>query len=135
MTTKSEERYIESVGKRKSSIARVRITPASTSTYIVNDKKMDDYFDVDDSTRKVRSVLGILKEKLTFKVSVSVIGGGVASQADAIVNGLAKAIVKHDAKLKKELKDAGFLTRDARIKERRKFGLKKARKAAQWSKR
>lgn len=135
MTTKSEEKYIGSVGRRKSSIARVRIIPSTNSTYVINDKKIDEYFDVAHNAQKIKDVLPTLKEKIAFKVSVHVIGGGIASQADAIVNGLAKAIVKHDSKLKKELKDAGFLTRDARIKERRKFGLKKARKAAQWSKR
>ncbi len=135
MVTKQIEKYIESVGKRKSSIARVRIIPSTNTTYTVNDKKIDEYFDVDENVRKVKEALSIPKEKMAFKVLIKVVGGGVSSQAQAISNGLAKALVKHDPKLKKELKDAGLLTRDARIKERRKFGLKKARKAAQWSKR
>lgn len=135
MTTKAGEKYIEAVGKRKTSIARVRLTPSTNTTYTINDKKLEEYFVTDDTIRRVRRPLLVPTEKQSFKVTVKVVGGGISSQADAVAHGIARAMVKANSELKKSLKDGNLITRDARIKERRKFGLKKARKSAQWSKR
>lgn len=134
MSTK-DAKYIEAVGRRKTSIARVRITPASKSTFTINDKAVADFI-------KVKELQQIATEPLEqegvdekFHITVVVKGGGIASQAEAIRLGVARAIIDHKAELRGTMKKAGFLKRDPRVKERRKFGLKKARKAPQWSKR
>ena len=131
MSATKTEKYIEGIGRRKSAVARVRITPASKTSFVINDKNIADYFKTASLQRTVEEALG---EK-TYSVSVKVIGGGIASQAESVRLGLSRALVKENAETRKELKAKGFLKRDPRIKERRKFGLKKARKAAQWSKR
>lgn len=135
MSTKETTKYIEAVGRRKTSIARVRITPDSKSSFHINDKAVSDFI-------KVKELQNIATEPLEqegvegkFKVTVLVKGGGIASQADAIRLGLARALITHKTELRGTMKKAGFLKRDPRVKERRKFGLKKARKAPQWSKR
>lgn len=134
MSTKTDSnKYIEAVGRRKTSTARVRLFPAERTTYVVNEKSLGEYF----ATEELQS---IAKEALTeagarFKVSAKITGGGIHSQAEALRHGIARALVKDDGELKKQLKAKKLLTRDARMKERRKFGLKKARKRAQWSKR
>ncbi|MFA6050386.1 MAG: 30S ribosomal protein S9 [Candidatus Paceibacterota bacterium] len=131
---KETGKYIEAVGRRKSAIARVRITPDSKTTFVVNGKVMTDVI-------KVKELEEIATEPLkqenagTWKITIVVSGGGIASQAEAIRLGLARAIIDHDITLRGAMKKAGFLKRDPRVKERRKFGLKKARKAPQWSKR
>lgn len=132
MATAKTDNYIEGIGRRKESVARVRITPASKTSFVINDKTMSDYFKT-ESLQKI--VTEALDEKGDFSVSVKVVGGGVNSQAESVRLGIARALIKKDAELRKELKAKGFLKRDARVKERRKFGLKKARKSAQWSKR
>jgi small subunit ribosomal protein S9 len=132
MATAKTEKYIEGIGRRKESVARVRITPATKTSFVVNNKTISDYFKT-ESLQKI--VTEALNEKGDFEVSVKVSGGGVNSQAESIRLGIARALVKKDLELRKGLKAQGFLKRDPRVKERRKFGLKKARKAAQWSKR
>lgn len=132
MTATKTEKYIEGIGRRKESVARVRITPAAKTTFVVNDKTVADYFKTETLQKIVREALD---EKGEFSVSIKVLGGGVNSQAESIRLGIARALVKKDIELRKDLKSKGFLKRDPRVKERRKFGLKKARKAAQWSKR
>lgn len=132
MTATKTEKYIEGIGRRKESVARVRITPAAKTSFVVNDKTVEEYFKTETLHKIVREALD---EKGEFFVSVKVLGGGVNSQAESIRLGIARALVKKDAELRKDLKSKGFLKRDPRVKERRKFGLKKARKAAQWSKR
>jgi small subunit ribosomal protein S9 len=132
MTATKTEKYIEGIGRRKESVARVRITPAVKTTFVVNDKTVADYFKTETLQKIVREALD---EKGEFSVSIKVLGGGVNSQAESIRLGIARALVKKDIELRKDLKSKGFLKRDPRVKERRKFGLKKARKAAQWSKR
>ena len=133
MSTK-DSKFIEAIGRRKSAIARVRITPDSKGSLEINDKPISDVI-------KVKELQDIATEPLReegvekFKVTILVKGGGIASQADAIKLGLARAIIEHKAELRGTMKKAGFLKRDPRVKERRKFGLKKARKAPQWSKR
>lgn len=138
MTKTQTEKYFEGVGRRKTSIARVRVFPSTgtRNTIVINDKDIKDYFVDADTRHKISEVLdhADIKEN-KFKITIKVNGGGINSQAEAIVQGLARAIMKSNEALRKPLKKEGFLSRDARIKERRKFGLKKARKAPQWSKR
>lgn len=136
MTKTNEEKYIETVGRRKTAIARVRITPASKMSYDINGKTVEDYF----PTKELRITAGeaIATSKLTttkFKVTAVVKGGGIAGQAEAFRHGLSRAIIEYDKELRGIMKKAGLLKRDPRAKERRKFGLKKARKSPQWSKR
>jgi small subunit ribosomal protein S9 len=132
MATAKTEKYIEGIGRRKESVARVRITPASKTSFVINDKTISDYFKTETLQRIVTEALN---EKGDFSVSVKVVGGGVNSQAESIRLGIARALVESNFELRKDLKAKGFLKRDPRVKERRKFGLKKARKSAQWSKR
>lgn len=126
-------RYIESVGRRKTSVARVRITPASKNSFVVNDKDLEAYFGTKELQMIVKQPLSEIKDK--FKITAKILGGGIHSQAEAMRHGIARSLVSNDLELRKELKKAGYLKRDPRSKERRKFGLKKARKAPQWSKR
>ncbi len=132
---KTGEKYIETVGRRKTSIARVRITPSSKNTFLINEKDLETYFPVAEMQNIVKQPLndGEVKEK--YKVTAKIIGGGIHSQAEALRHGIARALVEHKGELRKTLKKAGYLKRDPRAKERRKFGLKKARKAPTWSKR
>lgn len=129
----NEARYIEAVGRRKNARARVRMTPTSRTTVEINGKSLDSYFPTEELRLTARAPLEGNAVKL--KISVKVNGGGLSSQAQAMSLGLARALSDADASIKPILKKAGFLSRDSRIKERRKFGLKKARKAPQWSKR
>jgi small subunit ribosomal protein S9 len=133
-TPKSEERYIEAVGRRKTAIARVRITPASKTTFTINDRDLASYFPTEELRKVVEEAVGKAKAG-SFHISIHAKGGGIHSQAEAARHGIARALVKSDENSKTKLKVAGFLKRDPRAKERRKFGLKKARKAPQWSKR
>jgi small subunit ribosomal protein S9 len=133
-TEKNKEHYIEAVGRRKTAIARVRLTPASKNSFKVNDRDLASYF----PTEELRKIVGEALEKAkvgSFSVSAHVKSGGIHGQAEAIRLGISRALIKHDLSSKTKLKPAGFLKRDPRAKERRKFGLKKARKAPQWSKR
>jgi len=130
-------KYIEATGRRKTSTARVRITQSSKAHFVVNEKDAKEYFKTEGDRRLIldpvtKSESGAGKK---WDVTAKVTGGGLHSQAEAVRHGLSRALVKSDAELRKELKDLGLLKRDARAKERRKFGLKKARKAPQWSKR
>lgn len=134
MATK-DQKYIEAVGRRKTAIARVRLTPASKTSYTINDKSLADYFKLPSLEVIVTKPLKALAMPEHFAVSVKAKSGGIAAQAEATQLGIARALIKHDPRLKPELKKVDLLTRDAREKERRKFGLKKARKAPQWSKR
>lgn len=136
MATSKKTTYIEGIGRRKTATARVRLTPASTTEITVNDKAFVEYFKHAASQRDVESVLktdnaGIENYSITAVVS----GGGLSSQAEAIRLGIARALVKEKATRRGPLKLAGFLKRDSRSVERKKFGLKKARKRPAWSKR
>lgn len=126
-------KYIETVGRRKTASARVRITPGGKQDVTVNGKVLADYFPISEHQHMVRSPLAMSEEK--FTVTAVVTGGGIAAQAEAVRHGIARAIEVSDASKRIELKKAGFLKRDPRAKERRKPGLKKARKSPQWSKR
>jgi len=132
-------KYIEAVGRRKTSTARVRILESNKTNFIVNGKDVKAYFKTEGERRLVLDPmaggLGAGKTGLKWDVEAKVSGGGTHSQAEAIRHGLARALVLSDGELRKNLKSLGYLKRDPRAKERRKFGLKKARKAPQWSKR
>lgn len=128
-------RYIEAVGRRKTATARVRITEASKSSISVNGKEIETYFPTATLQSIVNEAIERSKVAGKFMVTVLVRGGGVSAQAGALRHGLSRALVEYDAELRGRLKKLGFLKRDPRAKERRKFGLKKARKAPQWSKR
>ena len=131
-------KYIEAIGRRKTSTARVRITEGSKTHFLVNGIDAKNYFKTNDQKHLVLDSMtkglptGNAKK---WAVEVHVQGGGIHSQAEAIRHGLARALVLSDASLRGGLKTLGYLKRDPRAKERRKFGLKKARKAPQWSKR
>jgi len=131
---KKEERYTEAIGRRKTSVARVRITPASKNTFKINDRDLASYFPTEELRKVVEEALSKVKIG-NFEISAHMKGGGVHSQAEALRHGISRAIVKYDETSRTKLKSAGLLKRDPRAKERRKFGLKKARKAPQWSKR
>ncbi len=131
MTTDSKQ-YIESVGRRKTSTARVRMVLAAKQSVSLNDKAIADYFKTADLQATALEKSGVAQK---FAITAMLTGGGISSQAQALRHGIARAIEKYDPNLRGLLKKEGFLTRDQRAKERRKFGLKKARKAPQWSKR
>ena len=135
MSAETKTRYIEAVGRRKTAIARVRITPSTKASFLINDKEVKDYFSTEDL--QVIAQEAILKSEVgeKFTVTVHVLGGGIHAQAEAVRHGLARTLVLRDENIKNTLKKLGFLKRDSRQVERKKFGLKKARKAPTWSKR
>ncbi|KKQ04251.1 MAG: 30S ribosomal protein S9 [Parcubacteria group bacterium GW2011_GWB1_36_5] len=134
-------KYIEAVGRRKTSTARVRIWESDKAGFFINGKEAKKYFKTEGENRLILDpmIKGLKTEQgkvsLKWKVEVHVSGGGIHSQSEAIRHGLARALVLFDGEFRKNLKNLGYLKRDPRAKERRKFGLKKARKAPQWSKR
>lgn len=132
MTTK-EHKYIEAVGRRKTSVARVRLTPASKNSLSINERDLDSYFPTASLRQIVMAVFDDSEQK--FSVTVKLNGGGISSQAQALRHGIARALTKNEPTIRTRLKIKGYLKRDPRAKERRKFGLKKARKAPKWSKR
>lgn len=129
------EKYFEAKGRRKTSVARVRLFSSSQPSFLVNDKKLEIYFPTKEMHHLIEEPLRNLKTLGKFKVSAKIKGGGIHSQAEALRHGISRALIKFNADFRKPLKKSGFLKRDPRMKERRKFGLKKARKAPQWSKR
>ena len=131
----SKEKYIEAVGRRKTSTARVRVWESTKASFTVNGKDSKDYFKTDEQRQLIGDPIVKGKPGSKWAVEVKVSGGGIHSQAEAIRHGLSRAMVGSDIELRGKLKTLGFLKRDSRAKERRKFGLKKARKAPQWSKR
>jgi small subunit ribosomal protein S9 len=126
-------RYYET-GKRKSAIARVWLMPG-TGQITVNRRSFDDYFPLETYKRIIQEPLKISETLGQFDALITVRGGGIAGQAGAVRHGVAKALLRADETLRPILKQAGFLTRDARVKERKKYGQKKARKRFQYSKR
>ncbi|HEY4521696.1 MAG TPA: 30S ribosomal protein S9 [Candidatus Paceibacterota bacterium] len=127
-------KYFEGVGRRKTSVARVRVYQ-DTGEILVNDKPFGDYFKTEEQRKIAKDSLELLNIFKKNRVTAKINGGGIHSQAEALRHGIARALTKMDISLRKTLKMEGFLKRDPRMKERRKFGLKKARKAPQWSKR
>ncbi|MFA6354184.1 MAG: 30S ribosomal protein S9 [Candidatus Paceibacterota bacterium] len=131
---KSKVRYFEGIGRRKTAVARVRISPGHGKA-IVNGKDLIAYFKISRLGESALSPLRELKLSDKFDVQAKIIGGGINAQAEALRHGLARALVLSDEELKKRLRVFGFLTRDSRMVERKKYGLKKARRAPQWKKR
>lgn len=128
--------YFYALGRRKTSVAQVRVYPTNKGEQgiIVNNKKLDEYFTIDRLRDAVKAPLLALGKE-DFSVSVKVVGGGIMGQAEAAKLGIARALVKMDEANKPVLRSAGFMTRDARVVERKKPGFKKARKSPQWAKR
>lgn len=133
-TTKLKGRYVEAVGRRKTSSATVRLYKNGTGNVSVNNLKDTEYFSVEEAAA-AKQPLKLSSHLKDLDVSINVSGGGKRGQADAIRHGLTRALVELDEDLKLTMKAKGWLTRDARKKERKKPGLRKARRAPQWSKR
>ena len=133
-TKPKKERFFEAVGRRKTSTARVRMYKGSGEN-IINNKPLSSYFQTPELQQIVATALKITDYFDKFIISAKVKGGGMVSQAEAVRHGIARALVLFDPELRKTLKKAGFLTRDPRMRERKKFGLKRARRARQWRKR
>lgn len=127
-------KYVAAIGRRKQAVASVRLTKG-TGTIVINDKPLEVYFPLQSWQDMVRAPLKLVGMDKTHDVSVRVRSGGVVAQAEGVRLGISRALVESNEELKGTLKKAGYLTRDARMKERRKYGLKKARKAPQFSKR
>lgn len=128
--------YIEGIGRRKTATARVRLTPAKETTILVNDKTFEDYFVHEANRQDVTSVLKTEDAGIeNYTITAHVNGGGLSAQAEAIRLGIARALVKEKADRRTTLKKEGYLKRDPRSVERKKFGLRKARRRPQWSKR
>ena len=135
-----EERYLYAVGRRKTAVAQVRLYPADAKEdevleHVVNKKSISVYFGTTSLQTPVFAPLQTTGLLGKFRVSVVVSGGGSSAQSEAVRLGVARALVKHDELLRPALRAAGFLTRDSRAVERKKPGLKKARRAPQWAKR
>jgi len=126
--------YFYGTGRRKKSIARVRLLPG-TGAVKINKRDIDDYFGLGTLKLIVNQPFGVTNTVGKFDINCTVVGGGVSGQAGAIRHGVARALLQSDAELRIALKRAGFLTRDPRMKERKKYGLKAARRAPQFSKR
>lgn len=132
----AESKYIEGIGRRKTASARVRITPAKEQTILINEKSLADYFQASALQKNVLSVFETENTEIgEYFVTAHVHGGGLSSQAEALRLGIARALVKENQERRIPLKRAGFLKRDPRSVERKKFGLRKARRRPQWSKR
>lgn len=126
--------YHYGTGRRKHSVSRVRLIPGN-GTITINGRNIDDYFGLETLKLIVRQPLALTNTLEKFDVVCTVEGGGVTGQAGAIRHGISRALLQYDAELRPTLKAAGFLTRDPRMKERKKYGLKAARRAPQFSKR
>lgn len=130
-------KYFYAIGRRKTSVARVKLfsVESGQNSVLVNDKKISEYFPLTRLVDEAMAPLGMAGEGEKFKVLVKVSGGGTNAQTDAVKLGIARSLVLFDETLKKSLKSKGYLTRDSREVERKKPGLKKARRAPQWAKR
>ena len=131
---KTEKTFIYATGKRKSAIARVRITPG-TGIVTINKKELNEFYSLETLKAVVMRPFTVANMMEKYDVIATVKGGGFSAQAGAIAHGISKALASIDLDTRTSLKRAGLLTRDSRVKERRKYGLKKARKAPQFSKR
>lgn len=125
--------YTEAVGRRKTASARVRITPAKSTSFTINEREANDYFPLPVMIEAINAPFKTVGGAYT--VTAKVHGGGLKAQAEAVRHGISRALTELDSALRKELKVKGYLKRDPRAKERKKFGLKAARRAPQWSKR
>jgi small subunit ribosomal protein S9 len=135
MAAKKKQAVVyQGTGRRKSSVARVYITPGS-GNIIVNGKTLDEYLPLETLRMVVRSPMDVTETQGTWDINVNVYGGGYTGQSGAIRHGISRALLKASDDYRPKLKAVGFLTRDSRVKERKKYGLKGARKAPQFSKR
>ncbi|MGN0622127.1 MAG: 30S ribosomal protein S9 [Porcipelethomonas sp.] len=130
----SKVKFFYGTGRRKHSVARVRLYPGS-GNITINDRNIDEYFGLETLKLIVRQPLNLTETTDKFDIVCTVTGGGVTGQAGAIRHGVSRALLEYDPELRPALKKAGFLTRDPRMKERKKYGLKAARRAPQFSKR
>jgi small subunit ribosomal protein S9 len=133
--SKKKNGYLATIGRRKTSAARVRISEQGEKVFTVNGKPCFSYFPTLDLQQIVSAPLEKTECQNRFNIEVRVVGGGFHSQAEAVRHGLTRALVLFDPEFRNDLKKFGFLTRDSRMRERKKFGLKRARKAPQWAKR
>lgn len=131
----ADKQYFYANGKRKTSTAQVRLYPGGTGKIEVNDKAAKEYFSTNEMVGCIKSPLDLINQSKNYDITIKVVGGGKQSQAEACRHGVARALTVADEELRPQLKVAGYLTRDARAKERKKPGLKRARRAPQWSKR
>ena len=131
----ADQQYYEGVGRRKTSTARVRLYVGGTGNMVVNDKAGQEYFSREQDYRRLLELMTATGTEGRYNITVKVDGGGITGQADAVRMGLARALVKVDPSFREVLRRGGSLTRDARAKERKKPGLKRARKAPQYTKR
>lgn len=129
------DRYFEAIGRRKTAVARVRLFTRGEKQFLVNGKPYQEYFTVVEDQQKATASMRKMKCLDKFKVTVMVKGGGHNAQAEAVRHGTARVLVDFNNNFKKRLRKVGYLTRDPRMRERKKFGLKRARKAPQWAKR
>ena len=134
-TYASARPYSYGTGRRKSSVARVHLMQGGTGSITINGRDIDDYFGLETLKRIVRQPLTVTETTDKVDIVATVTGGGVSGQAGAIRHGIARALIQADPNYRASLKAAGLLTRDPRMKERKKYGLKKARRASQFSKR
>jgi small subunit ribosomal protein S9 len=132
---KRTDQFFSAIGKRKTSAARVRLFLSDKADFIINNKPYNSYFPNFELQQIARAALDKVEQFGKLAVSVVVRGGGIKSQAEAVRHGIARALVKFNPDFRRILKHAGFLTRDPRMRERKKFGLKRARRAPQWQKR
>lgn len=135
MTEQKKRSYFGSIGKRKTSIARVKLFQDGSGEVTVNELPLKKYFDTPLQVENALAPLAITNLKTSFDLEVRVVGGGKSSQSDAVRHAISRGLLLFNPELRVELKRAGFLRRDARIKERKKPGLKRARRAPQWQKR
>ncbi len=135
MDYKSKKPYFYGTGRRKKSVARVRLFPNGTGKITVNGRDIENYFGLDTLKLIVRQPFGTTNTLGKFDIDAKVVGGGLSGQAGAIRHGLSRALLQVSEEYRPLLKKAGFLTRDPRMKERKKYGLKGARRAPQFSKR
>ncbi len=127
--------YYYGTGRRKTAVARVRVYPSGSGSIVVNGKPAEQYFGRELHVANIRMPFRVLELQGPYDITVKVIGGGVTGQSEAIRHGVARALVRADEEYKPALRRAGYLTRDPRMKERKKYGLKRARKAPQYTKR
>lgn len=128
-------RYTEAIGRRKTAVARVRIVKSAKAALVVNGRSPENYFPTEELKTIYQKPVDISGGTANYSISAVIKGGGVHAQAQALAMGIARALIKSEPETKPVIKKAKLLSRDERMKERRKFGLKKARKAPQWSKR
>jgi len=129
------EKYFEAEGRRKTAMARIRLFTRGEKMFLVNEKPLEQYFPILELRQIAQASLEKMKCLDKFRISAMVKGGGLKGQAEAIRHGIARALVLFNPNFRKRLKAAGFLRRDPRMRERKKFGLKRARRAPQWQKR